>query len=116
VTSPFAATLAPLVRLRGVQGALVVDERDGIVVDAVLQVGMRGDVISALAASLFRRARLAADAAGFGRTSFLELEAEGGRLCAAGMGELVVVAVVEGDANIGLVRMQVLRAAEGLAP
>ena len=55
--------------------ALVVSERDGIVVESNLQIGQSGDRVAALAASLYRKARLSARAAGLGAVSFMQLEA-----------------------------------------
>lgn len=114
MTSPFAAMLDSLVRQRGVLGSLVVDERDGIIVDSSLSIGLRGSVVAALAASLYRKARLSASAAGLGDATFLQLEAERGRICAVGRNDLVIVVVAEPRANIGLIRMEMLRAVEAL--
>jgi predicted regulator of Ras-like GTPase activity (Roadblock/LC7/MglB family) len=115
MTSPFQAMLAALTRQRGVTGALVVSERDGIVVDQVVQVGVRAEVVAALAASLYRRARLAASAAGFGETGVLQLDAVAGRVCAVGRGDLVIVVLTETAANVGLVRVEMLKGLEALA-
>jgi predicted regulator of Ras-like GTPase activity (Roadblock/LC7/MglB family) len=112
--SPFAGILQALIRQRGVVGSMVVSESDGIIVDSNLQIGVRGQVVAALAASLFRKARLSADAAGFGGATFLQLEAERGRVCAVGRGDLVVVAVAESRANVGLIRVELLKALESL--
>jgi predicted regulator of Ras-like GTPase activity (Roadblock/LC7/MglB family) len=109
--SPFASKLENLGRIRGVVGALVVGESDGLVVDANLQQGARAEVIAALAASLYRRARLASGAAGLGSSGFLQLDAENGRICAAGMGDLVLVTIAEARANVGMIRMEMLREA-----
>ncbi len=111
--SPFAALLEALVRQRGVTGALVVSEADGLVVDSQVSVGMRGEVVAALSASLYRRARLAAQAAGYGDTTVLQLEAQQGRILAVGKSDLVLVAVTELGANIGLVRMEMLKGLQG---
>lgn len=115
MSSGFQAALGALIRQRGVTGALVVSERDGIVVDQVVQVGVRADVVAALAASLYRRARLAAQAAGFGDTGVLQLDAEQGRVCAVGRGDLVIVVLTEPAANVGLVRVEMLKGLEALA-
>lgn len=112
--SPFSAILAALIRQRGVTGSMVVSESDGIIVDSNLQIGVRGPVVAALAASLFRKARLSAGAAGFGDATFLQLEAEAGRVCAVGKGDLVIVAVAEARANVGLIRVELLKALESL--
>jgi predicted regulator of Ras-like GTPase activity (Roadblock/LC7/MglB family) len=108
-SSPFGDLLATLTRQRGVMGGLVVSEADGIVIDSELQVGMKGEVLAALSASLYRRARMSAQAAGYGDANFLQLEAEHGRICAVGKSDLVLVAVTEPGANVGLVRMEMLK-------
>lgn len=107
---PFGEILDALTRLRGVNAALVVSERDGIVVESNLQIGQSGDRVAALAASLYRKARLSARAAGMGAVSFMQLEAPGGRICAMGGGELVLIVVAEPTVNVGLVRVELLRA------
>ncbi|MBI2795585.1 MAG: roadblock/LC7 domain-containing protein [Gemmatimonadetes bacterium] len=111
--SPFAELLAALIRQRGVTGALVVSEADGIVVDANVSIGLKAEVLAALSASLYRRARLAAAAAGYGEATFLQLEAAQGRICAVGRSDLVLVAVTEPGANVGLVRMEMLKGLQG---
>jgi predicted regulator of Ras-like GTPase activity (Roadblock/LC7/MglB family) len=113
--TPFEPMLEALTRQRGVTAAMLVEERDGIVVDARVHVGQRADRVAALAASLYRKARLSAQAAGLGGVGFLQLEADEGRVCVAGQGELVLVAVTTADANVGLLRVELLRAVEGLA-
>jgi predicted regulator of Ras-like GTPase activity (Roadblock/LC7/MglB family) len=113
--SPFAAMLDTIRRQRGVTASLIAAESDGVVVDSRLQVGQRGDRVAALAASLYRKARLSATAAGLGAVGFMQLEAESGRVCAVGRNGLVLVAVTKRDANVGLLRVQLLRAAQGLA-
>jgi predicted regulator of Ras-like GTPase activity (Roadblock/LC7/MglB family) len=110
--SPFEILLETLTRQRGVTASLVVSERDGIIVDARLPVGAAGERVAALAASLYRKARLSARAAGLGTVGFLQLEATEGRICAVGRGDLVLVVVAARDANVGLIRMEMLRSAE----
>ena len=113
--SPFAELLAGLSRQRGILGSMVVGESDGLIVDSALQIGVKGTVVAALAASLYRRARLSADAAGVGTATFLQLEAERGRLCAVGRNDLVLVTLAEPRANVGMLRIAMLRALEALA-
>jgi hypothetical protein len=112
--SPFADMLDSLTKQRGVTAALVVSERDGIIVDSNLQIGQPGEKVAALAASLYRKARLSARAAGMGAVSFMQLEAPAGRICAVGGGSLVLVVVAESSVNVGLVRVELLRAVDGL--
>ena len=95
--------------------SLVVGESDGMIVDSNMQVGQQGERVAALAASLFRKSRLAASAAGLGAATFLQLEAERGRVCACGRNDLVLVVVAEAAANVGLIRVEMLRALGGLA-
>jgi predicted regulator of Ras-like GTPase activity (Roadblock/LC7/MglB family) len=108
--------LSALTRQRGVTGSLLVDEGDGVIIDATLHVGMKGPAFAALAASLYRKARLSADAAGLGGVTFLRLRAEKGHVCAAGKNELVLVIVADSRANIGLIRQEMLKALEKVAP
>lgn len=103
-----------LTRQRGVSGSLLVDEGDGVIIDATLHVGMKGPAFAALAASLYRKARLSADAAGLGGVTFLRLRAAEGHVCAAGKNEMVLVTVADARANIGLIRMEMLKALERL--
>lgn len=114
MATPFAPMLDALTRQRGVSAALVVSERDGIIIDSNLQIGQPGDRVAALAASLYRKARLSAKAAGMGAVSFMQLEAPGGRICAVGGGELVLIVVAEATVNVGLVRMELLKAVNAL--
>ena len=111
MTSPFTEMLQGLSRQRGVRAALVASEQDGIVIDSNLQIGQQGDRVAALAASLYRKARMSSTAAGLGAVSFLQLEAPQGRVCAAGAGEMVLVVVAAASVNIGLIRVEMLRAA-----
>lgn len=114
VSAPFAALLDQLTAQRGVRASLIVSEEDGLVVDANLRVGEDGDRVAALVASVYRKARRSSRAARLGGVSFLQLEADRGRICAAGRGDLVVVVVADGGANVGLMRMQLLKAVESL--
>lgn len=115
MTSPFTQMLEAIRRQRGVTASLVAGESDGVIVDSRLQVGQRGDRVAALAASLYRKARLSAKAAGLGAVGFMQLEAENGRLCVVGRNGLVLIAVARREANVGLIRVELLRAAESLA-
>ncbi|CAN5903576.1 hypothetical protein BH11GEM2_BH11GEM2_12310 [soil metagenome] len=114
MTSPFTGMLLALSRQRGVRAALVASEQDGIVLDANLQIGQQGDRVAALAASLYRKARMSSTAAGLGAVSFLQLEAPYGRVCAAGAGDLVLVVVAAASVNVGLIRVEMLRSAASI--
>lgn len=115
MSTPFTAILDSLTRQRGVSACLVVSADDGIAVDSNLQFGQDGNRVAALAASLYRKARQSAQAAGLGATGFMQLEADSGRLCILGGAELILVVVAERDGNVGLIRVEMRRAAEQLA-
>ena len=113
--SPFDGILSPLIRQRGVLGCLVVGEADGIVVDSNVQVGIQGNVVAALAAALYRKARLTSAAAGLSTIGFLQLEAEKGHICAIGRDGLVLVTLAEPRAHIGRIRGAMLESLSALA-
>ena len=115
MSTPFAPLTESLIRHRGVLGAMVVGLDDGIIVHSTLQIGVNGNAFAALTASLYRKARRSGGAAGFGSTTFFELAAEQGRVCAAGGRELVLVVVCEQRVNVGMLRVELLRAAGELA-
>lgn len=110
--SDFAKLILAVTRHRGVSACLVVAEEDGIVVEGTAQIGVNTQAFAALTASLYRRSGRAVGAAGFGGVSFFELEAEQGRVLAAGRNGLVMVAVGEPRVNVGLLRVELLRAVE----
>lgn len=114
--TPFTPILEGLSRQRGVRASLIVSESDGLVVDASLRFGQDGDRVAALAASMYRKARLSACAAKLGAVAFLQLDAERGRVCAVGgRSDLVIVVVAEAAANVGLIRVELFKALESLA-
>jgi len=115
VSTPFTAVLETLTRQRGVRASLVVGAKDGMTIESNLQIGQDGNRVAALAASLYRKARKSSAAAGLGATGFMQLEAETGRICALGGEEIVLVVVADRTANVGLIRVEMLRAAEALA-
>lgn len=111
----FSPILDALMRPRGVRASLIVSATDGIAIDSNLHFGQDGSGVAALAASLYRKARLSAKTAGFGGAGFMQLEAETGRLCLLGGDEIVLVVIAEPDANVGLIRVEMLKAAGALA-
>lgn len=113
--APFSQLTESLIRHRGVLGAMVVGLDDGVMVHSTLQIGVNGNAFAALTASLYRKAQRSAGAAGFGATGFLELLAEQGRVCAVGGENLVLVVVCEARVNVGMLRVDLLRAVEQLS-
>jgi predicted regulator of Ras-like GTPase activity (Roadblock/LC7/MglB family) len=110
MTTPFEVVLDGLTRQRGVRASLIVSEKDGLVVDSKLRFGEQEDRLAALVASIVRKARLSARAAHLGAVSFLQLDAERGRICAVRRDDLVVVVVADAAANVGLIRVELLKA------
>jgi predicted regulator of Ras-like GTPase activity (Roadblock/LC7/MglB family) len=116
MTGSYAALLETLTRLRGIRGAMVVDVTDGLVVAETLMGGLKGPPVAAMAASLASRSTELADRAGLGGPRFLHLQAgEGSLLVAPAPRDLLLVAVAGREVQLGLLRLEMLRLAEGLA-
>ena len=110
---PYTRALELVTRVRGVRGAMVVARADGLVVAEQLMEGIKGGAVAALAANLAGRLQRAMVAAGLGPSQFWHLQCDQGALLVVPAGEaLLVVAVTEPEVNVGLVRLELLRAAE----
>jgi predicted regulator of Ras-like GTPase activity (Roadblock/LC7/MglB family) len=109
--TPTQATLDRLTRIPGVRGALIASAGDGLVVAEQLMDGIDGRAAAALTGSLVARLARTALGAGARRPVFLQLRGEQGSILAAPGEELVLVAVVGPDANLGLARLEMLDAA-----
>lgn len=114
MSTPYADLLAALTRQRGVLGGVLVSESDGIIIDADVRVGIDAGVIGALAAALYRKARLGTEAAGLGTVAFLQLEAANGHVCAVGRDGLVLAVLAEPRAHVGLLRGAMLQSVEAM--
>ncbi len=102
-----------LSRVRGVRGSMFVAGDDGIVVSQLLMEGVNGRSLAAFAAALARKAGGAAGATGAGRVRFLQMDAAAGTLLVATAArDLLVVVLAERQVNVGLCRLEMLRAAE----
>ena len=111
--SPLGRALDLITRVRGVRGAMVVSRADGLVVAEQLMEGIKGGAVAALASSLAGRLQRAMVSAGLGPSQFWHLQCDHGALLVVPAGEgLLLVAVTEADVNVGLVRLELLRAAE----
>ncbi len=114
-TAPYTQALDLVTRVRGVRGAMVVAGDDGLVVAEQLVEGVRGAALAALAASLANRLRKAMEAAGVGTSLFWHLHCDQGALLVVpAVSGVLLVAVAAADVNIGLVRLELLRAAEAI--
>ena len=103
--------LRRLTKVPGVRGAMVVDAEAGVPVASELAEGVEETAVAALAGSLFRRTLDASTASGFGRVKMLQLESPEGHLFVTGTGALLVVAIAEPAAQLGLIRIEAGRAA-----
>lgn len=110
----YTRVIERLSRVPGVRGAAVVDAHAGVPVVAEVADASEGAMIAALAASLFRMSTRSGEAAGIGALETAQLEAEGGHVIVAGAGEMLLVAVADADAQLGMIRLEASRAAEEL--
>ena len=110
----YQSALERLSRVPGVRGALIVDADAGVPVVSELAADVDGGALAALAASLFKRTDRAIATAAFGKLATLQLEAEQGHVIAGDAGDLIIVAIAEPRAQLGLVRLEVHRTAEAL--
>jgi predicted regulator of Ras-like GTPase activity (Roadblock/LC7/MglB family) len=109
----FERALDLVTRVRGVRGAMLVSQVDGLVVADQLMEGIKGPAVAALAGSLATRLGRAMTAAGVGDGVFWHLQGTTGALLVVPAASgILVVAVAEADVNVGLVRLELLRAAE----
>ena len=116
MSTPYQQALDSVTRVRGVRGAMLVAGEDGLIVAEALMEGVRGKAVAALAASLQKRFRQAMEAAAAGNPHFLHLQGDGGTLIVVPAPDgILVVAVGAPDMNVGLVRLEMLRAAEAIA-
>ena len=115
MSDQFTATLDRLSRITGVRGALIVEADAGVPILSELSTGVDGGAVAALASSLYQRTSRAANVVDYGSLKSLQLEAENGHVVVAGVGDLLVVVLAERTAQLGMVRLEVSRAAEALA-
>lgn len=111
LTERFQGVLDVITRVRGVRGAMLIAREDGLVVAEALMEGVRGKAVAALAASLFQRLRDASGTAGAGEPQFVHLQGDDGVLLILPAGQQVLIAAVAAaNANVGLMRLEMLRA------
>lgn len=113
MSATLGLALDNITNVRGVRGALLVSSEDGLIVAESLMESVRGNAVAALAASVVTRFIKASAAAGVGQPQFLHLHAVQGAVFTVPAGEgVLVVAVTDPEVNVGLVRLEMLRAAE----
>lgn len=111
----FKGILDAITRVRGVRGAMIVVWQDGLIVSDSLMEGVRGNAVAALTSSVTKYAESVMLASGIGRLQFLHLQASNGVLLVVATGsETLVVAIAGPSVNVGLVRLELIRAAEAV--
>ena len=111
----FRGILDTITRVRGVRGALIVGYQDGLVISDSLMEDVRGNAVAALTSSLTKQVANATSASGAGTLQFLHVQAARGALMAvAASTEILVVAIADPSVNVGLVRLELIRAAEAV--
>jgi predicted regulator of Ras-like GTPase activity (Roadblock/LC7/MglB family) len=116
---PFLEMVTSLSHLPGVVAAMIVGASDGLIVETSPMKGAASGGAdsrkhtAALAAYLYSKVTRASDAARLGTPAFMRLEAERGQICVVGAGDIVLVTIVTSDANLGRVRLDMMKAARG---
>lgn len=116
MTDPVDTVLEALTRIEGVRAALVIDADAGVPVVSEVATGVEESALAALTGALFTRTNAASRSTGFGGLRLLQLETAGGHLLVADAGPLLVAVLTEARARVGMVRVQVARAARELNP
>lgn len=115
MTDVYTEAVTDLARVPGVRAAIVVEADAGVPVVEELTEGVSGRAVAALGASIFQRASRSTGAAGLGSLRTAELQAADGHVIVVGGGEVIIVVLANGDAQLGRVRIEAENAAERLA-
>lgn len=113
-----AEVVATLSHLPGVLAAMIVGATDGLIIETSAMHGAPAGAAdsrrhtAALAAYLYSKVTRASDAARLGVPVFMRLEAERGQICIVGASDVVLVTIVSPDANLGRVRLDMMKAAK----
>jgi predicted regulator of Ras-like GTPase activity (Roadblock/LC7/MglB family) len=94
---------------------MLVAPGDGLLVAEAAMEGVKTAAAAALSAALVARLSRASGTAGAGTPSFVHLEADRGALLAMPAGDdLLLVTIADPEVNVGLARLEMLRAVEEL--
>jgi len=105
-------SLDRLSRVRGVKGSMYVAAEDGLPVAQLLMEDVNGKALAAFAASLARKVSGASAATDSGRVKFIQMQAANGVLLICLGGDLLVAVIADAMVNVGLARLEMMRAAE----
>ena len=107
------AVLEPLVRIRGVRGAVLMSASDGVVITEALAEDIQSAGVAALAATLADHVSALSEVLGRGSLRCLQMHAERGSILVARVQGDMLLAIVTGPQTpVGLARLELLRAAE----
>ena len=106
-------SLGALRRIQGVHGAAIVS-RDGQVIESSLGKGAEQEVTGSLAAAIFGAVGQALERLDLGDLSNCIFEGQHGAVHMLGSGDHVLLVVTAKQANVGLVRLGLQRAAAAL--
>lgn len=113
MSDPLERWLDRISRLRGVRGSMFVAADDGLPVAQLVMEDVNQKALAAFAGSLTRKVGGAAAAIGAGRVRFVEMQAERGTLLVAvGARDLLMAVVADQQVNVGLARLEMMRALE----
>jgi predicted regulator of Ras-like GTPase activity (Roadblock/LC7/MglB family) len=115
VATKFKPILEKLVRNADLEGA-VLTTADGLPVEAVLPAGMSEERLAAMSAAILSLGERAAFELEKGNLEQITVKAEKGFVIVTGIGQEAVLTVMEPhDANLGLLYLEIRKAAEELA-
>jgi len=115
MNAPLRETLGTLAALPGVRAAVAATRSDGMPAATIAAVDVDADALAAFATALFERTTLSNEAAGYGETSHLSLDAEHGRVFVTTKGDIALIVLAEPDAAAGLLRVSMQRALRAVA-
>ncbi len=97
----------------GVRGA-VIAATDGVVIESVVHVDVRADVVAAFGCAILTRARAVSAALAHVPARYLAIDAESGRLCLTGNDDVAIILLTDPRAPTGRLRIALRRALEAL--
>jgi predicted regulator of Ras-like GTPase activity (Roadblock/LC7/MglB family) len=113
--APLRDTLGTLAALPGVRAAVAATRSDGTPAATIAAIDVDADALAAFATALFDRTTLANEAAGYGDTRYLSLDAEHGRVFVTSSGDIALIVLAEPGAAAGLLRVSMQRALRAVA-
>lgn len=99
-------------RVRGVRGSMYVAADDGLPIAQLTMEDVNAKAVAAFAASLARKVSGAAAATDAGKVRFVQMQTEHGILLVAPGGDVLVAVVADAGVNVGLARLEMMRAIE----